>query len=155
VERPERVGDRHAELRPRRAPRLADELGDERVRIVGLVPGDDLDEPVRPGNGPLGRVALEPRDDEPARAARRDDEHREPLERHRVVAREVPQVGTDADEERGQSDLGDGSPGRHEPAGEANGGDLRARLARRGHRPATARPSHRSSVAGPSSNSFR
>ena len=74
-----------------RRRRPGGELGDDRRRVLGLLPRPQreharlLDDPRR----------LEPGDHHRRLAVPRDDEHRQPLQRHRLVAREVRQVAAD------------------------------------------------------------
>ena len=49
---------------------------------------------------------LEPRDDELRVAGARQHEHRQPFERHRLVAGEVRQVGADREQQRVDAELG-------------------------------------------------
>ena len=100
VHRPEPVA--HGE--PRRSPigrtpeRLGHEAEDERDGVVRLLPGRER----RRARGHAGRApsrrGLETRDDDGDRARRRDDEHRQPLEGHRLVAGQVGEVRPDPDE---------------------------------------------------------
>ena len=56
-------------------------------RVLGLLPGGDRDVAARHGRAPACRRRLEARHDERHRPLGRDDEHRQPLERHRARTR--------------------------------------------------------------------
>ena len=124
VARPERVV--HPDRPPTALRAAGHRRGDEPVRVLGLLPGHDLDEPAGDRRRPAGRILLQPGDDHDEPSGRPDDEHRQPLEGHRGVAGEVAQVGADADEQGPEPSLA-GDPGRRlESLAEALGRDARA-----------------------------
>ena len=84
----------------------ADHLGDERVGVAALLPGDDRQDPGGGRRARTGGRRLQARRDERPVAVRRDDEHRQPLERRRRVAGEIVHVGSDPDQDRGEARLG-------------------------------------------------
>ena len=161
VERRQRV--RHGQAR-RATLGQPEPLDDDRVRVVGLVPRHGRDRRRQAGRG---RGGLQAGHDEERRPARDDDQHREPLERHRGIARQVAEIRPDPDEQgveaRGAGHLGSAG----EPVRVAPGRDRRA-IGDRPHHGApwagvdavdagraSARASQRSTVAGPSSASLR
>ncbi len=75
----------------RRRRRAAGEIGDDRRRVLGLLPRAQREHARLIDD--TGR--LEPGDDHRRLAIAGHDEHRQPLERHRLVAGEVRQVVTD------------------------------------------------------------
>ena len=136
------------------AGRRRDAAGDDRVRIVELAPGHDLDR--RPQAGLRG-AALEARDDDERRLAGDDREHREALERHGLVAGQVPQVGPDADQQRIEPARRGGIDGPTQPLGVPRVRDDRSSRDRRHEAAVTVatRSIQALIVAGPSSASFR
>ena len=88
--------------RSRRAAPVADEPRDERDRVVGLLPRHDLEQ-----LGLRRRRAAPRGGARRARAspARGQHEHREPFERHRLVAGEVRQVGPDRQQQHVDAEL--------------------------------------------------
>ena len=73
-----------------------------RDRVVGLLPRHDLEQ-LRPG---LDARRLEPGNDELGVAGAGQHQHRQPFERHRLVAGEVRQVGPDREQQRVDAELG-------------------------------------------------
>ena len=132
--------------------------GHERVGVLGLLPGHDRE--VAGGGRRAGRGGrrLEPRDDQDGLAVGRDDQHRQPLERHRRVAGQVAQVRPDADEQRVEARPRRPPAGARPAArrsarpGSSAGAVMRASPAGRRHRRS---PASAAIVAGPSSNSLR
>ena len=94
----------------------------------------DLDRGPQAG---LGGAALEARHDEDRRRSGAEDEHRQPLERHRLVAGQVAQVRADADEQRVEPGAVDRRHGAGQP-----------RRVARGRRRADARRASRRRPAG-------
>ena len=94
VDGPQAVRDR--DPRSGVARRGRDAAGDDGVRVVELAPRHDLD---RGAQALLRRAALEPRDHDERRLPADDREHRQPLERHRLVGRQVAEVRPDADQQ--------------------------------------------------------
>ena len=132
---------------------------DQRHRVLGLLPGGDLHRARRRGRARPRGGCLQARRDEGQGAPRgRDDEHRQALQRHRLVAREVPQVRPDADEQRVQ-------PGRRRlaPCGRQplrvpprrDDPSRRSRSLRAGRRSATSPPIQAPNSRSPCSNSVR
>ena len=77
---------------------------DERHRVLGLLPRGDLDRARCPGRArPRRRRSSRGATSVTAPRGGRDHEHRQALQRHRLVAREVPQVRPDADQESVQA----------------------------------------------------
>src|SRR5699024_6713900 len=92
-------------VRERRCVR-ADSIGDDSVGVLGLLPRDDLDAELSDA-GRFGRRPFEGRDDHEGGLATLQDQTRQPLERLRVIAREIAQIGSRRDEHRV-----DAAPGR-------------------------------------------
>ncbi len=97
--------------------------------------------------------------DQGRRTGCRNDEHRQSLERHRVIAGEVVEVRPDADEEGVEPRLRGQPACRGDPLAEAGRRDDRAGRNGGRHRPAistgSGSPSHAAIVRGPASNSRR
>ncbi len=123
------------------------------VGIVCLLPRHDPD---RCPQSVLRGGTFEPRDDDDGLRAGAKDQHRQPLERHRLVPREVPQVGPDPDEQRVQPGCLRGRDRPGQPIREALLGDAQADGRHHEFVRATwPRSRNAVIVAGPSSNSLR
>ena len=160
VHRPESVADPEPRERPDRSSKgLGGEPPDERHRIVRLLPARDFDEPPADGRATACRCDLETRGHQGRRTGCRNDEHRQSLERHRVIAGEVVEVRPDADEEGVEPRLRGQPACRGDPLAEAGRRDDRAGRNGGRHRPAistgSGSPSHAAIVRGPASNSRR
>ncbi len=109
-------GQRLLEIEHEARPRVVADRGERRAapddarhdrnRVVGLVPRHELEQ-VGPQRHPW---RFEPRHHQPGVAALRENEHREALERHRLVADEVRQVGPDRQQEHVDPELGHARP---------------------------------------------
>ncbi len=168
LDRPQAVGDAEA------GNPIGEQLPHAPDRVLGLLPGRDRQPPGGGRGAGARRGGLEARDEQSDRALGGQNEHRQPLQGHRRIAGEVPEVRTDAHEEgieasRPGSRLGtrqaldvagggDGRPGRLDrrrahsrgaSAGPAGGDSTREPGA------GTGTPSHAAIAAWPSSKSFR
>ena len=123
----------------------------EGIRVIGLIPGPDLERGLQ---ARFRGAPFESGDDDERVPAGRHHEDGEALERHRRIAGQVAQVGSDADEQRVQAGRARRGGCALQSLGEARAGDDRA--GDEGHDPISAgRPSQAATVAGPSSNSLR
>ncbi len=86
--------------RRRIRPVAAHHPRDEGVRVIRLLPGDHRQVTRGRGRTQSRGGRLEPRRDEGRASLGRDHQHRQPLEGHRRVARQVAHVGADADQDR-------------------------------------------------------
>ena len=114
---------------------------DEGDRVVGLVPGHDLEE-LRTPRATRGASSRGTTSCDSARA--RQHQHRQAFERHRLVAGEVRQVGTDGEQQHVDAELDHAGPDARDAVGEL------MRRSRAGRRCST-RSSSPSSRRSPSS----
>ena len=103
MERPETIRDR--DPRGRRAARdasagPADEVCDPVDRVLGLLPRLEVEEAAGHARAGSRGKDLQAGDEERRPAGRRNHEHREPFERHRIVSGEVGEVRAHAHENR-------------------------------------------------------
>ncbi len=113
VTEPEHHRGPHLVRQPDRL-RAAEPASDQAVRIVGLVPADDLHAQAAGGRG-LHRPQLETRRNQERRPVGRHRQAGQPLGRHGLVARQVPQVRPGRQQQRTDPGPGGRRGGEHDP----------------------------------------